>query len=373
MDFATYVDKCFAATSFEEKLDLHLNGVIRNESGDKQKIVVIPQVGVFEDALICETNTDAFISEVTDNLVFKDSVRLQVSYNSNFSNAILRSGLGFISVNGVPTDVKDLPHTLLFETHGDANLKTYLIFPRMEPSTSNRNHYISSEDQKSFIDYLFLFAVEKVCPQSILNRMPPSYSSYSSRGLNNAPLVFLVASLAKEVVDFMKIVAIDIPEAKKFGGFKIITIGYGFKQQFADSNTILDSLIDWNLVDKRKTLVDVAVNCYNNCGNVPTTSFLRKDKYKEFITNILPATYAKFYPLLMADFGGFSMKKTASNELGIKKLIAYSDIKYNFDLGKSKQFVDADGLWHPRQSLFKESNSEKNLFVSSAKLYILLS
>lgn len=333
-----------------------------------ENIVVDNLSNVFGETEICEVNADAFISDITSNLVFKPSVRIQLQFSPDFGNVIRRSGYGFITIDGVKKDIKNIPHTLFCTASGNAELKTYILFPRLEASSDSRTNFLGTENQEKFIDKLLYPALKQSLFPSVLNRLPRSYKESISRGIGHLGLSFISSADAELVIDTMGDIIKSVPELYQFGGFKFITVAFGFKEEFENKHTILESCLDWGIIDKSKTHVDIAVNIYNFNSSIDTISFLNKARCKSFVEKLVPAKNIKFYPQAMGSFGGFSITKVANNNHGIKKLIAYSDMKYRFDLAKKTGFVDADGLWDPTRIMFYPHKKQQDLLVSSTWL-----
>ena len=159
MSFQDYSAHCINAIDFEERLDLHLNGLYRDPSGIKHPIVVEMDLdSTTEPSLVFTQDIDAFIASNTRTLPVNDGIRCKVTLTPSYKSKMRLLEYGTYTIRNEVVNIKDIPHTVLCVVEGYGLLKCYISFPGMY--TAYNIDSSSSEDSEdetpTTMQYLFL-------------------------------------------------------------------------------------------------------------------------------------------------------------------------------------------------------------------------
>ncbi|KAG2229070.1 hypothetical protein INT48_003674 [Thamnidium elegans] len=156
MSFQDYSAHCINAIDFEERLDLHLNGLYRDPSGIKHPIVVEMDLdSTTEPSLVFTQDIDAFIASNTRTLPVNDGIRCKVTLAPSHKSKMRLLEYGTYTIRNEVVNMKDIPHTMLCVVESYGLLKWYISFPGVY--TANYIDSSSSGDETpTTMQYLFL-------------------------------------------------------------------------------------------------------------------------------------------------------------------------------------------------------------------------
>lgn len=381
MSFNTYVERCLAARTSQQKLDIHFNGFFRDPNGDKHKIVVdLPTAKDLPSTTLSITqDIDAFIAPFTRFVPVREGLRCSLFLTPMSEEKIdtLQHGNCRIGITEIP--VKNVPHTFLFSMFAFGLLKCHIFFPRMyrgynyhavsdtessdsdsdspdsPPHRSQKETFFSTAEQAHFIDFLWLPALKKVMSTYDFTNIPSSHKHAASNGYSLNSTDFIDSSYVHlAVAEMRQMIALDL-ELRKYKHFFFVCSSFGSKHSFSgDLDTILGSIIDWDRLDVSNVFVDVATTITDDnrvsvllLKTTSSSSVARKfDLHNEDKLEV--------YPVSLGDFGGISVKQKIVGDNKPSKFIVYSSTKTTFAgklkphlySGFSGKHFSAMSLWH---------------------------
>ncbi|KAI8047035.1 hypothetical protein BDF21DRAFT_485571 [Thamnidium elegans] len=358
MSFQDYSAHCINAIDFEERLDLHLNGLYRDPSGIKHPIVVEMDLdSTTEPSLVFTQDIDAFIASNTRTLPVNDGIRCKVTLTPSYKSKMRLLEYGTYTIRNEVVNIKDIPHTMLCVVEGYGLLKCYISFPGMytaynidssssedsedETPTTIQYLFLSASEQEAFVDLVYLPAIKQVCGDYALSNISSSFKQAFQNGYSDDPKEFLSSTIIKGAISVMRTMTDNNPSLRlivSHKGFLISCSSFGSKQEiFGDivlSNILGNGVIDWTILDRTKVLLDVATTVTNisrisslflkhNCQHVVAGLYSVKQEEKK-----------RLFQSALSSFGGMSARPTTVAEgptvVKPRKLIVYNCLKRTF-------------------------------------------
>ncbi|KAI7890965.1 uncharacterized protein EV154DRAFT_509588 [Mucor mucedo] len=355
MPFAEFVEKCAAATSMTERLDLMFNGQITTIDNVQKKIIVDLETDC-DSPTLCEVNIDAFISYPLKELPIMPKTRWKLSLSPNWKHALTRLDFGHFTFRGERDYVKNYPHTLLLEAFSEACMNIHVLFPNMKKmklGVSNARRMLGSAAQKTFTDRLLVPAIRRVLICSRANRSGGSYGEAIGTGFHMTVPKFLLGSELKLLVQSMRDIAKESADLAPYRHFVFVVSSFGFKSPIygPDYTSILDTMVDWSQLDPQRCLVDIGLNLFAESEDGrPLVSFVKDEKVQAMGKRFGgPTIKTDFYGMSLGSFGGFSGKGRSGNVFTPSKVMVYNDIKYPFTMSNPGVNGKVSGPWIPEE------------------------
>ncbi|KAG2214257.1 hypothetical protein INT47_000813 [Mucor saturninus] len=327
LSFSNYVEKCLNATTFEEKLDLHLNAKFTSSTVTFKH---------------CESNIDGLITNCTKEVPLVETCRLAFDLCPSAKQyGIIRNDLGNFEREGTRRSVKWIPHTLFGVVNSEARVVTHILFPEMVEvaAPKNMSAFLSEDEQREFVDELLVPALRRSLKVSVLNRLNKSFEESVLRGKRQDAKNFVSGKDLPLIVQSLRDLVEENLSLSQYRDFYFVTSSFGFKQEFEGDSCqeILSTIIDWCKVSLKNTKVDLGIKFSTTAlFGEPMISFARSGAIKSIgYTFGGQNTKSELMSMALAGFGGITAtnKFRASDECS--KLIVYNDIKIPFLFGPS--------------------------------------
>ncbi|KAG2228453.1 hypothetical protein INT48_000310 [Thamnidium elegans] len=389
MSFQDYSAHCINAIDFEERLDLHLNGLYRDPSGIKHPIVVEMDLdSTTEPSLVFTQDIDAFIASNTRTLPVNDGIRCKVTLAPSYKSKMRLLEYGTYTIRNEVVNIKDTPHTMLCVVEGYGLLKCYISFPGMytaynidssssedsedETPTTIQYLFLSASEQEAFVDLVYLPAIKQVCGDYALSNISSSFKQAFQNGYSDDPKEFLSSTIIKGAISVMRTMTDNNPSLRRYKGFLISCSSFGSKQEiFGDivlSNILGNGVIDWTILDRTKVLLDVATTV-TNIGRI--SSLFLKHNCQHVVAGLYGVKQEekkRLFQSALSSFGGMSARPTTVAEgptvVKPRKLIVYNCMKRTFSgkeghdvyTGFHGKHFTPEGLWSGSNQAIINSN-----------------
>ncbi|KAI7863202.1 uncharacterized protein EV154DRAFT_489099 [Mucor mucedo] len=343
MTFSEFVQKCSAATTLTDRLALMFNGVTYTREN-------------CSDPTICEINIDAFISHASKVVPIKPKTRVKLFLSPHWGTALNRLEFGSFTFCGDKDYIKNYPHTLLFELSSEALMKIHIVFPNMKQKNlgmQGRKRILSAGCQRKFTDKLLLPALKRLLSNSAYNRSGATYGQSIGTGFHATIPRFLFGSDVPVLVHHMREIARESLELAQFRHFVFVCSSFGFKCPIYgdDHLSILDTMLDWSLLDASKCLIDIGINFYaeSKLGSHAITFVKAEHCYSLGSLFAGSSAKTKLMNMTLGTFGGIKAVSASPASRYASKVLIYNDIKYPFTLGNVGYNGSICGEWNAEE------------------------
>lgn len=381
MSFDTYVEGCMNASTSQDKLDWHFNGILREPNGGHHPLIVhLPSTSNLPSTNLCMTqDVDAFIAPYTRVIPIKDGLCCYLFLAPMSQERIDTHEYGTCIIERVNIPIKNVPHTLLLEVLGFGQLKCHISFPRMyreyhdlagsdssssdsegatvdsPPIPSGKDTFFTAEEQVHFVDFLWLPSLKKVMSAYEYSNIPSTHKHAASNGYSLNSIDRVSSSNVHLAVHEMRQLISQDESLKKYEDFFFTCSSFGSKHSFSgDLEAILGSIIDWSVLDTLNVFLDIATTITDK--NRVSSLFLKSSSMYSVpsMYNLHQSDKYAFFTASLGRFGGVQVKQHVEGDDKPCKFIIYNCSKRTF-AGKAKQdkfsgfagkHFTAESLWH---------------------------